>query len=635
MQFARKILLTLALLLGNLVVGAPAAGAAGSTSGQLRVNTEKTRAPISEYIYGQFIEQMGRCIDEGIWAEKVDDRKFYYGVRHDKSPWEPVTEGGEVTMTEKRPYAGQHSPLITADDGSGTVGIRQGGLGLEKGKSYEGRIILRGDPSAAPVTVTLAWGEKKAESDTVTIERLTPDYVERELAFTAGANTTDAELSITAHGSGICLVGTLSLMPADNINGMRADTLELLLELDAPAYRWPGGNFVSGYDWRDGIGDRDRRPPRKNPAWDGIYSNDFGIDEFMAFCRYVETEPIVVVNSGFGDAHSAVEELQYINGAPDTPMGRLRAQNGHPEPYDVTWWGIGNEMYGDWQLGHMQLDQYVRKHNRFARAMRRADSDVKLVGVGHVGDWSEGMLKNCASSMDMLSEHFYLGSKEDVAAHVQQMPHKIQSICRAHRKYRKNIGALQDKKIPITVDEWNYWGDRPSPYGVAGIRYYLKDALGVAAGLHEFFRNSDLVKMTNYAQTVNVLGAIKTNKTDACFGPTGLVLKLYRHRYGTTPVDVSTDVEDVHVAGAWTDDGNALTISVVNATKEGVRLEPGIRGATPTGEAHRWWITGPSPMAGNTPGEEPKVRIRDAAVGNVNVLDVPALSACIFKLPVE
>ncbi|MEF8788149.1 MAG: alpha-L-arabinofuranosidase C-terminal domain-containing protein [Planctomycetota bacterium] len=604
-------------------------------SGQLRIDARETREPISKHVYGQFIEQLGRCIDGGIWAEMVDDRKFYHGVREDASPWQPITEGGSVRMTKNKPYVGEHSPVIALEQGDGTAGIRQKGFGLEDGMSYEGRIILRGASSAAPVTVTLAWGDGDDEKDTVTIEKLTPHYMKRSLTFTSEADTHEAVLRIEGHGSGTVQVGTLSLMPADNINGMRADTMKLLEELNAPSYRWPGGNFVSGYDWRDGIGARDRRPPRPNPAWKGIESNDFGLDEFITFCRYLDAEPIIVVNSGFGDAHSAAEEVQYINGAADTPMGRLRAQNGHPEPYDVTFWGIGNEMYGDWQLGHMALDQYVRKHNRFARAMRNVDPDIRLVGVGSVGDWSKGMLKNCTSTMDLLSEHFYLDSKKDVPAHVQQMPDKVRSICEAHRKYRENLDALQNTEIPITIDEWNYWGDRSYVYGELGIRYYLKDALGVAAGLHEMFRNSDLVKMANYAQTVNVLGATKTSKTDACFASTGLTLKLYRNQYGRFPVKASTDTEDLHVAAAWTGSEDALTIAVVNPLQEDAQLDARIQGASLTGEGHRWHITGPEPMSYNVPGEEPNVRIMDGEVNGASTLNVPALSVCLYRLETE
>ena len=137
-------------------------------------------------------------------------------------------------------------------------------------------------------------------------------YAKRSFKFTAGADTTKGKLEIKV-ADGACFVGTVSLMPADNIEGMRADTLAVLKELNAPLYRWPGGNFVSGYDWRDGIGDRDKRPPRTNPAWTGVEHNDFGIHEFVHFCRLINAEPLVTVNTGFGDAYSAAAELWATN----------------------------------------------------------------------------------------------------------------------------------------------------------------------------------------------------------------------------------------------------------------------------------------------------------------------------------
>ncbi len=141
-------------------------------------------------------------------------------------------------------------------------------------------------------------------------------------------------------------------------------------------------NFVSGYNWKDGIGDPDKRPTRKNPAWGGIDTDDFGMDEFMQFCREINAEPYMVVNSGLGDVQLATEMLEYANGSPETPMGKWRANNGYPEPYKVVYWGIGNEMYGQWQLGYLPLKDYINKHNEFAEAMRKVDPNIKIVAVG-------------------------------------------------------------------------------------------------------------------------------------------------------------------------------------------------------------------------------------------------------------
>ena len=355
--------------------------------------------------------------------------------------------------------------------------------------------------------------------------------------FTARESLPRSSLTIAIAG-GPCFVGAVSLMPADNVAGMRADTLALLKELNSPIYRWPGGNFVSGYDWKDGVGDRDRRPPRKNPAWTGVEHNDFGVDELMTFCRILGAEPYIAVNSGLGRVDSAVELVQYMNDAPNTPMGDCRAKNGRRPPYGVKWWGIGNEMYGGWQLGHMPLEEYVKKHNQFAEAMRAADPSIQLVAVGQVGPWSEGMMRHCADQMDLISEHFYLRDKPELATHVQQMPEAVRRKAEAHRDYRRRFDSLKGKDIDIAMDEWNYWYGL-HVYGQLGVRYFSKDALGVAAGIHEFTRQSDIMFMANYAQTVNVIGCIKTDKTDACFDATGPALKLYRNHYGVVPVQAT------------------------------------------------------------------------------------------------
>jgi len=599
------------------------------------IDTARTGQPISKYIYGQFIEQLGRCIYGGIWAEMLEDRKFFYAVGSEESPWKVVGGGDAVAMVQEGSYVGAHTPEIVLSGDGTPCGIHQEGLGLTDGKTYTGRVVLAGVSEAAPVTVSLVWGDGEPARDVVTIERITSDFVKIPLRFEAGATTDNARIEIVGRGKGRFRIGTVSLMPDDNINGMRADTLQLLKELGSPVYRWPGGNFVSGYNWKDGIGDRDRRPPRKNPAWQGIEHNDFGLDEFIAFCRELDTDPYIAVNSGLGDAAAAAEEVEYANGASDTPMGRLRAENGHPEPYGVTWWGIGNEMYGTWQLGHMPLEEYVKKHNVFAEAMRATDPTIKLIGVGATGEWSETMLTHCAEHMDLLSEHFYCKEHEDLVRHVALLADNVKRKARMHRRYHDSLPSLAGMNIPIAMDEWNYWYG-PHVYGELGVRYHLKDALGVAQCLHEFARNADVIFMANYAQTVNVIGCIKTSKTDAAFATTGLALKLYRQHFGVAPVAVSGAPEPVDVMAAWTANRKALTIGVVNPTAEAVELELNVKGAKLTGDGRLWVIRGDDAMAYNEPGKEPNVKIEETAISGVaDRVKVPALSVSLYSLNVS
>jgi alpha-N-arabinofuranosidase len=331
--------------------------------------------------------------------------------------------------------------------------------------------------------------------------------------------------------------------------------------------------------------------------------------------------------------------VEYCNGnAADTDMGKLRAANGHPEPFGVRFFAVGNEMYGNWQLGHMPLADYVKKHNEVVDALRKADPTAQLVAVGSLGDWDKAMLSQAADHMTYLSEHIYVKEKTAVLAHTAQLADAIKKVADAHREYRRTIPGLAARNVRLAMDEWNYWyGDYL--YGELGCRYHWKDGLGVARGLHEFFRNSDLFFMANYAQTVNVLGCIKTTRTDACFDATGAVLALYRQHFGSIPIEAPRAVGNLDVAAAWADEKRAeVTIAIVNPTMlaEEVKLDVGPAGL---GEgASRWMIAAADPEDYNEPGKPPRLaaaaqaeqlKLRD------QTLAAPAYSVAIYRVPAK
>ncbi|MBE0534984.1 MAG: alpha-N-arabinofuranosidase, partial [Phycisphaerae bacterium] len=546
------------------------------------------------------------------------------------SPWKVIGPDGAVTMNTEKPYSGKQSCQITLT-GAAAAGISQDELALVQGKEYTGRIIMAGDPAAAPVNISLVWGDAPGDRQTVTIKRLSQKFAKVPFTFKAGADTDNARLEITSAGNGTLLIGAVSLMPGDNVEGFRADTLALLRELDSPLYRWPGGNFVSGYDWRDGLGDRDTRPTRTNPAWTGIETNDVGMDEFIRLCRLINAEPFIAVNTGFGDAYSAAAEVEYANGSHNTQWGRIRAANGNREPFAVKWWCVGNEMWGNWQLGYMSLNHYVLKHNWVEEMMRKVDPTIITVASGNVGDWSRGLLTHCADHLDHIGEHFYCQSRGDIVEHVRQIPNQVKRIADAHRQYRSTIPSLKNKTVGVAATEWNYWYG-PHPYGELGTRYFLQDALGIAAGLHEFFRNSDVYVMANYAQTVNVIGCIKTTKTEAAFDTTALPLLLYRKHFGTIPVKVAQVPAPLDVTAAWTSDKKAITVAVVNPTWDTYTLDLSLENIDLAGGAEKWVICGDSPLSHNNPGERPNVVIEHDAVADMSkTVTVKPLSITLYK----
>lgn len=583
-------------------------------SNVVKVDVAKAGTPISPYVYGQFIEHLGRCIYGGIWAEMLEDRKFYYpvdgkqsgwsmhagrdvsweghGIPYEiltASPWQPLGPASAVSMNTDEPFVGDHDPVISLDGTNEMRGIYHPRLALESGRSYTGHAIIKANGDIQRVEVALQWGDAANEQAVAVFEALGEGFNKHPFSLDAGGDSNEGRLVIRGSGQGEVHIGAVSLMPEDNVDGFRKDVLELLRVLDAPIYRWPGGNFVSGYDWRDGIGDPDRRPPRKNPAWTGIEHNDVGIHEFMRFCELIETEPFVALNTGLGDVESAAAQVAYITAAPDTVEGAKRAANGRIEPWDAEWWAVGNEMYGEWQLGHMPLEEYVEKHNAVVNAVRAVSPRAQCVGVGAVGTWSETMLTHCAEHMELISEHLYWQHRDDVTEHVKVAVRSVNRVAETHRRYRESIPGLKEKDIRIALDEWNFWYG-PYLYGELGVRYFMRDALGCAAALHAMFRNSDLYFMANYAQTVNVIGAIKTTGTDAWMETTGQVLTLYRRHFGAIPVTVEQNIEGVDVAAAWTDDRKKLALSAVNTTGEKLMLALDMAGLTLPDIVKGWTI---------------------------------------------
>ncbi len=305
----------------------------------IKIDIEKTKEPISKYIYGQFIEHLGHCIYGGLWAEMLEDRKFYYPITDEfnpwatssdsywgageykylnASPWQVIGPPGTVVMDSTNAYVGKHTPVICLPGDGTPAGIGQDWLGIVKGKEYTCRIILAGDKEAAPIIIKLISDDGRSVNQE--IKKINSKFQTYTLKFKAPSSSENARIEIVSQGKGTLKIGTLSLMPADNVNGWRMDVVALLKELNAPTYRWPGGNFVSGYNWRDGIGERNKRPPRKNPAWKGVEYNDVGIHEYMELMALIESEPFIAVNTGLGTVEEVAEEVEYCNSLVERPL---------------------------------------------------------------------------------------------------------------------------------------------------------------------------------------------------------------------------------------------------------------------------------------------------------------------------
>jgi alpha-L-arabinofuranosidase len=619
---SRPFLFVLAATVAGLACSARAEGTA------VRVDASRPGPAISPYLYGQFIEHLGRCIYGGVWAEMLRDRKF---LLEPGEAWETVKpERGECEIFHDAAgaYAGDHTLALWNRSASGRCGVRQGELGVVAGEEYVGYAVLARVGPAAPVEVRLAWGAGADDGSLVVLHEVDQDYAKLPLRFAAGATTDAARLGLSLGGPGYVWVAGLSLMPADNVRGMRPDTLALYRRLDPPITRWPGGNFVSGYDWKDGIGDRDRRPPRWERAWNDVESNDFGLHEFMDFCREVGTEPYIAVNSGLGSAEEAAEQVEYANGTAATRWGAERARNGHPEPWGVVWWGVGNEMYGDWQLGNVPAERYGLRHNAFVRAMRAKDPGIRIIGVGNPGRWNDVVLPYMAGNMDLLSGHHYTERRyalplsaeasqayaRDYASYSGSVAAGVRRIVDDLRQRRAAGRPEAVARLRLSIDEWGIvrdWESKPDAPGIGAYEHYytLCDALAVARAVHELVRSADVVEMANWAQAVNVIGAIKTSRTDAALGPAGHVLALYRARLGGVLLPVEVEgAGTVDAVASRDSESGVVSVGLVNySVEDEARLGLRVDGGFQLSRTDGWRIDGPGLGAMNVPGEPEEV----------------------------
>jgi alpha-N-arabinofuranosidase len=346
---------------------------------------------------------------------------------------------------------------------------------------------------------------------------------------------------------GHCVYGGLyeEGSPLSDERGFRTDVLGLLRELRLGVLRWPGGNFVSNYHWQDGIGPKDARPRRPELAWGGEEPNRFGTDEFLAYCAELGTEPYICLNMGTGTLEEALAWVEYCNCARTTYWAARRRENGRDEPYRVSYWGLGNEMYGDWQVGQMSAEQYVHEATRWARAIKRLDPAAKLIGCGETGwtDWDKTVIDGLVGLVDYHSIHIYTGS-DDYWTNVLQ-PHQAERAIRAaaamvdRAAYARGLAG----KPQIAYDEWNVWY-RTMTADLAE-RYEFADALAVATYLNIFVRNCSRVRMANLAQMVNAIAPVVATPDGAAVQPIYYPFLLHARAALDLAVDTHVDGQTV------------------------------------------------------------------------------------------
>jgi alpha-N-arabinofuranosidase len=473
--------------------------------------------------------------------------------------------------------------------------------------------------AASPLFSPSLWAQQRSES-TVQPARIKVDF-DRQI----GRIDRNIYGNFTEH-LGRCVYGGIyeegsSLSDSD---GFRKDVLEAARGLHIPLLRWPGGNFSSGYTWKDGLGPKDTRPRKWDTAWQAEDSNRFGTDEFIAYCRKLGAEPYICVNMGTGTMQEAADWVEYCNGRMNTEWANRRRKNGHPEPYNVKYWGLGNEIYGPWQAGRKSAKEYGELALEFAKMMRWVDPNIKLVGCGaNYPDWDREVLEHLVDVVDYISTHHYGGSNDTVeemavAARFEHQVRVLESVI------TEVMTKTQRKdRVKIAADEWNVWfrttDTGSSPKKLEEI-YNLRDALWVASVLNMFHRQCRTVALANMAQLVNVIAPMMSSPAGLVLQATYYPLKLYTEHAGDIALDALVrsdhfpdhpDLLYLDVSATTDEGGRKFTLAVVNRHPTAdISSEIVVDGFKLPAMANRFEINGASLDAMNTFMEPNNVTIK-------------------------
>jgi alpha-N-arabinofuranosidase len=453
--------------------------------------------------------------------------------------------------------------------------------------------------------------------------------------------------------------------PLSDSAGYRKDVQEAVRNLGVSVLRWPGGNFVSGYNWKDGVGPRDQRPARPDLAWGSLESNRFGTDEFLEYCNRVGAEPYICINAGLGSLDDARQWVEYTNEKRDTYWAQQRRKNGHAEPYGVKYWGLGNEIDGPWQLGHKSAEDYAKFALEAAKAMRRVDDSILLIASGSSNfnadwiGWNRTVLDTLKNDINFLSLHTYIGNQANdlerflaVSRDLEDRIAVVQGQIRAAQ-----ITQTNHHPIYIAFDEWNVWyrtvvSGGEFAIGRTGLeeQYNYEDALAMSVFFNAFFRHADIVHMANLAQLVNVIAPIYANKKGMFLQTIYFPVLEYGKQRGNLALDALVEspeyqpegggrkVTDLDVSTTYDPSGHYVFVNVLNrsASRDLTATIQNVTGR-PGAQAEIWRMDQPDLKTTNSVEDDKKVRPTTKAEalninGNSFVYKFPKHSLTILKV---
>ena len=601
----------------------PSVVAQPSQTASITIDARKVENRISPMLYGQFLEFMFEGIKGGLHAELIRDRGFeespnviglprnwdrYPDDRNDDYALSFAWDDGFAYPPQRKNDTKEHSLRVQAGDGViQRHGIYQARVPIRAGVEYRGSIWARTTDYGGRITVALEsdvnLGEIYAAADIDHLNR--GDW--RKYEFTLKPLRSDplARFAILFPGKGTVWLDQVSLLPGDAAAGaVRRDVFEKIKLLRPAFIRWPGGNVAQDYRWMWAVGPRDQRLTWANLSWKNEPEpSDFGTDEFVAFARAVGAEPSITVNvEGRGaTVEEAAAWVEYCNGSATSKYGAMRAANGHPAPFAVKFWEVGNEIWGDWVRGHSDAGTYARNYNRYAKAMRAVDPSIKLIAVGDNNmNWNRTVLRAAGPQIDYLAIHHYYGRRE-----VGNDPLNLMARPLFFERFYREVGQLLrelglEGKVKLAINEWGL--DLPTER-----QYSIDSALYAARLMNVFERSGELVEMSAVSDLVNGWpgGIVQAGRHSVFVTPIFLVNQLYNTHRGEMRLATGVDGPSFNTSREGTNvpyldatasrSGNTIFIKAVNTNPtSSLTTTIKLQGAVAVGRTEVKTLTAPS-----------------------------------------
>ncbi len=644
---------------------------AGAGACALQVDAaRRAERPVSRGLYGKFTEHLGRNIYQGMWAQIVCNPGFedvkYFGRSREEAlsgvdrlqqglgrreraasldrgiavGWFPFGEGQVDYACPKEPLNSEQCQRIeVAALGGEEVGIVQPVfLPLPREGNYTLSFHARGDDRVKELRVSVrSWDNPAAVLARGAAAGIDATWKRFSVALAlprAGepggpARGASLALVLALPAPGAVCLDQVFLFPNDAVDGFDRDVVRMLADSKLPLLRYPGGNFVSGYRWKEGVGPVHDRPMRLNPAWFVPEYNHVGTDEFMEFCRAVGCEPMICVNAGDGTAEEAAQWVEYCNGSVETPMGALRAKNGHAEPYGVRYWEVGNELYGAWQIGHCPPEEYAERYEKFHHAMRGADPSILLIANGQDEAWNAPITQRKGALLRSLSIHWLKGDGIPGNADPREVFEALMASTWHFEAYMRGLGAQMaagGATPRFALTELQIFTNKPELPNNGT----LSEALFLSGMINTAMRLDGLVEMITHSALVNHGGGLRKWREIVFANPVHCASALYARQTGVIPIGLRAagpmfetggkylpavkDVPYLDAAALIDAEGAAVTLIVTNRhPEEGLPASIAVANFNAAPEAVVRTLGGVSYMAVNTWEEPENVRIVETA----------------------